>query len=101
METDIKKPQPSEQPEQPDTPADAQASQCSLNPQSSQDSQSSPSTASPESSQCSPTLRPLGLFEMLRYENSRHADPATVKADAERDATAKILSRPRRSVWDL
>lgn len=85
METDIKKPQPSEQPEQPDTPADAQASQCSLNP---------------ESSQCSPTLRPLGLFEMLRYENSRHADPATVKADAERDTTAKVLSRPRRSIWD-
>ncbi|MDE6116654.1 MAG: hypothetical protein K2G33_04000 [Duncaniella sp.] len=49
----------------------------------------------------SPTLRPLGLFEMLRYENSRHADPSAIKTAEERDATSGVLTRRRRSVWDI
>ena len=49
----------------------------------------------------SPTLRPLGLFEMLRYENTRHADSSAIKTAGERDATSGVLIRRRRSVWDI
>ncbi len=48
-----------------------------------------------------PTVNPLGLFEMLRYENTRHASPAAVQNANKRDATSGILSRTRKSVWDL
>lgn len=94
METDVTK---TESPELSGNPENHDNPDSSENAENPENSDSAKTSEPPRS----PTLRPLGLFEMLRYENTRHADPATVKADAERDATSKVLTRPRRSVWEL
>lgn len=57
-----------------------------------------------ESTECppaSPTKAPLGLFEMLKYGNTHHADQATPSSDRPDDATKNVLSRKRHSVWDI
>lgn len=63
--------------------------------------QSVTETNSGESEASSLTKTPLRIFELLRYENTRHSDAVFSDPGSNPDPTARVLTRKHKSIWNV